>query len=387
MSEFKVDTKALERIAAELDNIKGGLSRTGSSVTAVRNNLHIQIAQRERINSRLMQASREIERHERGMSQLSRAASNIALTYQRTEKTLCGETTTKHVTQKPGHITVAEWFSKIISDIHFDKIIGAIVSTIITPKIDKLQKEFTNSVNSALSGDIFDKSYNKSTGFKGVVDPLTGKIIKAETELDEEAFDEAWNKGKIDKEVKIWSKKGEISGAMYEQEGSFSSDNASWSGSVQAMQGSLYGNIEVTDKQIGANMGASFSALSAEQSGQLGSEYFNVHEEASVEFMSGSVGVGGTIGLGGAALDASAELVLAQATGKAGVTVMGTDVDVSGSVQVGVGAHANAQIKDGKILLDVGASLGIGASVKLEVDVSGTVNAVRDKVKEWLKWW
>ena len=43
-----------------------------------------------------------------------------------------------------------------------------------------------------------------------------------------------------------------------------------------------------------------------------------------------------------------------------------------------MGAHANVGYKDGKLSLDVGATLGVGASVKLEVDIGGTIDAVKD---------
>ncbi len=54
---------------------------------------------------------------------------------------------------------------------------------------------------------------------------------------------------------------------------------------------------------------------------------------------------------------------------------------IKASVNVGIGIHAEAGYKDGKFSLDIGASFGIGGSVKLEVDVSGTVKAVSGAAK------
>ena len=41
-------------------------------------------------------------------------------------------------------------------------------------------------------------------------------------------------------------------------------------------------------------------------------------------------------------------------------------------IQAHVGLH------DGKLSVDIGASLGVGASIKLEVDVSGAIDAMAD---------
>lgn len=58
------------------------------------------------------------------------------------------------------------------------------------------------------------------------------------------------------------------------------------------------------------------------------------------------------------------------------MSVLGTDVGVTGSLKIGVGAHAKAGYTDGKLKVDVGLAAGIGIDVGIEVDVSGTINAV-----------
>lgn len=57
---------------------------------------------------------------------------------------------------------------------------------------------------------------------------------------------------------------------------------------------------------------------------------------------------------------------------------MGTDLGVTGGVNIGIGAHAEAGLVDGKIKVDIGASIGIGVNVGFEVDPSGTIDAVCD---------
>ena len=72
---------------------------------------------------------------------------------------------------------------------------------------------------------------------------------------------------------------------------------------------------------------------------------------------------------------------MGEVSGAAGVKVLGTDVGLKGSVGVGAGIHANAGFQDGKLSVDVGAYVGVGGSVSLEIDVSGTVEAVCDGAK------
>lgn len=78
---------------------------------------------------------------------------------------------------------------------------------------------------------------------------------------------------------------------------------------------------------------------------------------------------------------ASAEADVAKVSAHGGASVLGTDVGVSGSVKFGIGAHANVGYTDGKVKVDVGAALGLGADVGFEVDVSGTVKGISNGVK------
>lgn len=72
----------------------------------------------------------------------------------------------------------------------------------------------------------------------------------------------------------------------------------------------------------------------------------------------------------------SAEADLVKASGTAGVSVLGTDIGVTGSVKVGIGAHAEVGYTDGKFKVDIGAAVGVGVDIGFEVDVGGTVDAI-----------
>ena len=55
---------------------------------------------------------------------------------------------------------------------------------------------------------------------------------------------------------------------------------------------------------------------------------------------------------------------------------------MNGGVNIGVGAHANVGIKEGKFKVDVGASIGLGVNIGFEVDVSGTANYIKEGLKK-----
>ncbi len=55
---------------------------------------------------------------------------------------------------------------------------------------------------------------------------------------------------------------------------------------------------------------------------------------------------------------------------------------VSGSVKVGIGAHADVGFVDGHLKVDIGAAVGLGVSVEFDVDVGGLIDGVGTKVAE-----
>ena len=80
-------------------------------------------------------------------------------------------------------------------------------------------------------------------------------------------------------------------------------------------------------------------------------------------------------------ISVGAEAIAAKVEGSAGVNILGGEVGVKGSLQVGVGAKADIGYKDGVFKCEIGASLGIGFDIGIEVDVGGMV----DTAVSWLK--
>lgn len=133
---------------------------------------------------------------------------------------------------------------------------------------------------------------------------------------------------------------------------------------------------------VSAEVGASVAAVQVEVDGRIG-----LGEDKNMLGLYGDVGAEALTAEAKAKIaanrneiyaGASAEADLAKVSGSAGVAVLGTDVGVTGSLKVGVGAHAEVGYTDGKFKVDIGAAVGVGFDLGLEVDVSGTVDAVTD---------
>ena len=144
---------------------------------------------------------------------------------------------------------------------------------------------------------------------------------------------------------------------------------------------------------VNCEIGTSTTALSVDWENQLiGNKNLGVNADANVTI--GKVGVKGDasaqildkdgkfkpqIGAG-----VKAEAIGAEASGSAGVNILGGDAKVTGKINVGIGGHADFGIRDGVIKCDIGASLGIGVSVGFEVDVGGMIDTVVDSAKSVL---
>lgn len=138
---------------------------------------------------------------------------------------------------------------------------------------------------------------------------------------------------------------------------------------------------------VKAEVGASVTAFEASYEQQLlGDENLGLNADAKVtagkasaqaEAVAQVFGEDGKLDVQVAA-SASAELIGGELEGSVGVNVLGGEVGVKGSVNYGIGAHADVGYKDGVVKCDIGASVGLGVSVGFEVDVGGMVDTVSD---------
>lgn len=141
---------------------------------------------------------------------------------------------------------------------------------------------------------------------------------------------------------------------------------------------------------VDAHVGASVSAIEISAEGRVGNDDIGVYANGETKALSASAGADGKFTLFNkdgkldvqANVGVSAEANLVEASGSAGVEVLGADIGVSGSVKIGVGAHADVGYVDGHLKVDVGAALGVGVSVGFDIDVGGLANGVATKVSD-----
>lgn len=189
---------------------------------------------------------------------------------------------------------------------------------------------------------------------------------------------------------------GDIFAAAASKDGKYGNGSVSAKVGTAEAHAGVSGGMYVYDKDgkkkfapaVEAKIGASASAFTASADGRLNidpeNDLLGVYGKGEVSVGKAEAQASATASLFNedgslnvqAHAKASAEAIAAEAEGSAGITVLGTDIGVNGSVNVGVGAHAEAGIVDGKIKVDVGVSIGLGVSVGFEVDVGGTVDAV-----------
>ncbi len=157
--------------------------------------------------------------------------------------------------------------------------------------------------------------------------------------------------------------------------------HASLKGGLYATSVDANGNVTYhLEPGIAAEIGASYTLFETNASGQIGGDNLNVHGSTGVTMGQVSAQADASLGIVDgkftAHAGAKAEAIAIEAEGKVGVNVAGIEGNVTGKVNIGIGAHADVGYHDGKIKCDIGASVGVGASVSVELDVSGFVDNV-----------
>ncbi len=390
MSEFKIKIPDVRASVQDQNDIAKQMKNLEDEILKIQNSLSFQVAQKERIRQRLKTTSSKVKAGYRGVYNATKALNKIANACEMTEKRLTGRIISK------------EWLENITS-----------IADIPDYSLD------------------IDKNGNSTSGLPAgaiagsVLGAILGPIIPKECEWkfgtgkkkiysdDENKLKETWysknnENGELDdsdiKPFRIAALKYENENSLFHEGTRFGDEDGSHISSSfdvlkQKVHAEIYGGVYYTDPKTGkkklrpaagVEVGYTLSALTAKQEAQLGNDWLGAYVKTEETVGKVEAKVDGVVGFveekdgrKGFAVHAkaSAEAIALEATAKAGVKILGTDVGVKGSVNVGVGAHAEIGYRDGVLSADIGASLGLGVSVKLEVDIGGTVDAVVDGAK------
>lgn len=391
MAQFSVKTRqAWSRIDEERQMIEE-LGNYEDSIERVANHLSFRVSSLGNIQGRLRNTARQVSAERTSMSRMRSVLSEVLQEYDKTEQRVYtnaggqGNLQIKNLANsfinlfQENETELMDYAKKIAEAIEKGEIPEGVLN-----RIEELQLYVNQMVDSpggtiGLLIAIPELIRNGIDIFNGNLDQIKNTII------EKTGFDiGAKSQGSVySKEIN--SKHGSlgVSALAYEayanaKGGIFSTDED--------------GNL-VFNPNIDAKAGASITALEVMGAYQIGNQLLgaDANGHITVGKVSGEVAAqAGLMDENGnfdphAKLNASAEAILVDAEASAGVTVLGTKAEVTGSVNVGVGAHANVEVGGGKISCDIGASLGIGASVSFTIDYSGTVDAVKKAAKSAFK--
>ncbi len=388
MAQFSVKTKQARAQAADELRMVRELESMEASVRSISSNLGFKVASKANIRARLNQAANWIDEHQRSMRRMHSALTNILDDYDKTEQRLLGDSKLKEMQIKnaagssyDGGISEEKLIENYIKSL-LTEIDGGEYQEYIFHRLESIQ-EFMNQV------------YQGDPSYLGTLLMMPGVIYG-----DINAYNDfIANVQKTMKEITDFDVKAEKSGALYEKE--LSCENGSLGVSALAYdayasaEGGLFtedilGNI-IFNPNIEAEIGASFTLLSAAGQYAVGNELLGANVSGNIT--AGQVSAKAKAEAGvfdengmfdpNVKLEASAEAILVDASAQAGVTVLGTDINAEASVNVGVGAHASVEFGNGVLECDVGASLGIGASLSFSIDYGGTIDAIQEGCKSF----
>jgi uncharacterized protein YukE len=265
--------------------------------------------------------------------------------------------------------------------------------------VGSAKKNFEDSKSSPWKFDAKAKggsSYTQqSDNTKWVYDAKTGALIskKSKSEKDKKSG----FAGSLGMKVVGTDAKASYAGAETYGKGEYMKGSAgAYFGYAQANAGAGVGIFTYKDGKVKfepgayAQAGASAMAGYAQAEGRISNDYIGAYGKADASLLKvgaeGKVAVGMVDGKFNAGIDAKAQALVAEVGGTAGVSVCGVDVGVSGSVNFGVGVQAKVGFTDGKVSVNLGASLGIGASVGFEVDVGAMATKAVSGVKAGAAW-
>ncbi|MCI8950289.1 MAG: hypothetical protein HFG49_09635 [Lachnospiraceae bacterium] len=263
----------------------------------------------------------------------------------------------------------------------------------VKDKVEKFSEDHTKTLGEKKF--VFEKEVNAETG----EEKISRKTVDTENKSENKAFDDELEASKMDADVKATLFTAGGSAAYWTNEKSVNGKYGSISAKATVGQAEAhaegYAGLFQADPTtgelqfkpgIGGSIGGSLTAFTAEEEAMLGNDMLGVYAKSTQT--AGKVGAEaeGSVGLydkdgnfnPSAYAGFSAQAIAGEITGSVGAKVLGADVSASGSLNYGFGAHANVGYKDGKVSLDIGATVGVGGSVSLEIDVSGTIDAACD---------
>lgn len=396
MAKILIEPAKTKSILGQQESLESTLKRLSQDVDSVRSGLRFKIAGQQNISQRLREAAEQITRESQSTFAMRSGLEEVIVLYEQTES---GNRDQVALEQQSGVGSAAKSGPAAGQPSGGGDLEGE-GSAEEQPSDGRSVEKKGPTAEADMRSILKDKgAFKKLSSFedahskdlknkKFYWDPTTGKVA---VDSDDAAALEEFKKHNSKQlpvdvrlasigtsgAVNFWEKQGEHYGKYA------GGDYRAAVGELRHEAGAYAGLLG-----IGATLGASYSVFTSEAKGYLGGDDLQLHGKVGVDVGKLEAKASASAGLvdqdgnfnpnlyGGV----SAEAIAGEITGSVGVKALGTDVSLEGGLNYGIGAHANVGLHDGKLSVDIGATLGVGASVKLDVDVSGTVNAIGEGI-------
>ncbi len=399
MAQFEIDLAKAAAAGQKQRNLTGPLKRTRERVSDTGNRLDWRIAGSREVSSKLRAAGEQIQREIDGIENLSGTLEQVLQIYRNTELSAKDSLAQGRSGLEGFDSPPVPWEG------HWEPDRGRFPPPLVGPGSipSDLVKDLLGSVLGWLAGyaaqnwwQTSEQEYRTGPGgeLKFRAPDIDGthrrKLYDPETGKWSDDSDGRGNEIPVD--VYLWSAGVTSAGYLFgSSSGSFDSGFAS--GGYSSGFGYAEGEADahIGSGGIGASAEGSFSLYHGEVDSTVGDEDANVHFSGGVDLGEGKAGVDVNAGLldengkfnPDVHLEGELGVYAASVEGTAGFDVGGVGVDVTGELNFGIGVHADVGFEDGKFYFDVGASFGVGGSVKMEVDMSGFFEDVGNNLKEF----
>ncbi|MCM1412550.1 MAG: hypothetical protein NC305_18700, partial [Lachnospiraceae bacterium] len=370
--------------------IEGKLDSLESEIRSLRRALSGSVGNREGLMNSLDRLADNVSRHGKDMKSMRSALTKVKNNYEKTERRICGYRDDHPITLDD----VWEAITTVGKGLSISALVGplaglgSLIGEIVRDE-DWEQKNVFSKIKHEFDikkKDLVDDHYE--------YDKENGKWVKKEKDDRKKTEEEKakLKKKELMESITLWSGSLSREGSLlhFGKDGDVETDwgNSTYSADVMKAEEKLSAYVGLGG--IGCEAGIALTALTGTVGGQLGSDNLGAHASAQIDVGKVEASAGAKLGyydengdfnpqMG---VSAKGEAILAEVSGKAGLDIAGAEVNVKGSVNFGIGAHADIGFQDGKFRFDVGASLGVGGSVSFEVDATGLINNVVEHAQE-----
>lgn len=390
MAEFHVRIRELEAAAEAFEKLAPLLAQMESEVSSVKRGLSFQIRQRQRIEVRLTKVSQRLNSQNGAMRRLAAAGKESARLYQASEDKLVGMPERKVESAKsPG------WLSGLIAkagsvlDIIKHKP-SIMLPWMNSPSLDAVLSFFKEGISiggpvGAVSGSLLEGAWGVSGDLGAIA--AGGSVLSGEAAAYGSATFDPFNKN-ISAEAGFDATGSLAHGEVEAHLGNLADFQAAATVGEVAASGSIGASLFDKDGHLSpslqADLSGKASVLSGEVSTKVGTDDLNYSMNASGEVLSaeaeahagiGEITVhnpdGSTSKEYGVSANVAAGVHVAKGSASGCMEIFGIKIGASVAGDIGAGVSAGGSVTSGSASFNVGAALGLGLEVGVNIDWSG----------------